>query len=126
LSERYKYHRLTGEEKAKLVKVIREVLEGYGVELAIIFGSFVELESFRDIDIAIYKPNLDLNDVLRLSIELEEKLGIPVDVIPITEVNPQFRIRILARGLIVLEKAGVYEYMLMRAFDESMLMEKSR
>lgn len=35
-------------------EAVREVLEEGGVELAIIFGSFVELESFRDVDVAVY------------------------------------------------------------------------
>jgi len=52
--DRYRYYRLSPEEKRALKEVIRSVLEKRGVELAIIFGSFTELESFRDVDVAVY------------------------------------------------------------------------
>ncbi len=126
LSERYRYYRLTVEEKRRVIDGIVEVLRAYHVELAVIFGSFVELDSFRDIDVAVYKPGLDVDDVIRLSIELEERLGMPVDVVPLGEVDPEARIRILTRGLVVLEgRAGVYEYLLLRSLDELALMRVS-
>jgi len=116
--ERYKYYKLSDDEKRVLLSRIRSVLEGYGVELAIVFGSFVWGKSFRDIDIAIYSHDLDLDKLLRIGAELEHILGVPVDVAPLDEVSPVLRLRILRGGIIVIEKPGVYEYMFMRTCDE--------
>ena len=120
-SERYRYYRLDLREKEAVKETVREVLEEGGVELAIIFGSFVEMEYFRDVDVAVYAGSreLDLDAVIKLSVELEERLRIPVDVIPLNVVSPSFRHYILTRGEVVLEKRpGLYEALLMRTLDE--------
>ncbi|MEM2617368.1 MAG: nucleotidyltransferase domain-containing protein [Thermofilaceae archaeon] len=125
-SERYRYYRLDPKEKEAVKKAVREVLEEGDVGLAIIFGSFVELESFRDVDVAVYvgSRRLDLDAVIKLSVELEGRLRIPVDVIPLNVVSPNFRHYILTRGEVVLEKrSGLYEALLMRTLDELAVLE---
>lgn len=127
--ERYRYYRFSPEEKEAVKKVIREVLEGRGVELAVVFGSFVELESFRDIDLAVYASTcrLDLNTLIKLAVELEERLRIPVDVVPLDEVSPRFRHHILIKGEVVLEETlGLYEALLMRTLDEIAVLESGK
>ncbi|WP_048815899.1 nucleotidyltransferase family protein [Desulfurococcus amylolyticus] len=55
----------------------------------IVFGNLVELDSFRDLDTAIYfKKKIDISDFLKLEVELENMLGYPVDIIPLNEVSP--------------------------------------
>ncbi|MEM1744126.1 MAG: nucleotidyltransferase domain-containing protein [Candidatus Nezhaarchaeales archaeon] len=125
-SERYRYYRLDPREKGAVRGAVREVLEEGGVELAIIFGGFVEMESFRDVDVAVYAGSreLDLDAVIKLSVKLEERLGIPVDVVPLNLVSPSFRHYILTKGKVVLEKrSGFYEELLLRTLDELALLE---
>jgi predicted nucleotidyltransferase len=78
--ERFRYYRLSRDEKEALLKKIKEFLSRYDVDLAIVFGSFVEGEVFRDIDIAIYSHAMDMDKLLKISSELELELGIPVDI----------------------------------------------
>jgi predicted nucleotidyltransferase len=116
--ERFRYYRLSENEKKLLLEKIRSILSRYGIELAIVFGSFVWEEVFRDIDIAIYSHDLNLDKVLVIGAEIEYELGIPVDVAPLHELNPVLRLKILRKGLVVIEKPGMYEYMFMRTCDE--------
>ncbi|MEM2795373.1 MAG: nucleotidyltransferase domain-containing protein [Thermofilaceae archaeon] len=128
-SEHYRYYRLDPKEKEAVKKAVRKVLEEGDVELAIIFGSFVELESFRDVDVAVYAGSreLDLDAVIKLSVELEERLRIPVDVVPLDAISPSFRHYILARGKVVLEKrSGLYEALLMQTLDELAVLESEK
>lgn len=46
--EHYKYYRLNLEGRELIIERIRDILEEEGVPLAILFGSFVELDAFRD------------------------------------------------------------------------------
>ena len=90
----------------------------------IAFGSFVDLESFRDIDIAVYSLDTSLDYIIGLAVRLELELGIPVDVVPITELDPRFKLRILSKGKVVLERApGLYEALVREAEDEILSME---
>ena len=57
-NERYRYYRLSPRGKKLLLEAMRDILEREGVTLAIIFGKFLELESFRGIDIAIHGKGL--------------------------------------------------------------------
>jgi len=123
LEEKYKYYSLGEEEKEAVLSRIREVLEKHDVKLAIIFGSFLNGDVFRDIDIAIYSEKLNLDELLKLGVELELGLGIPVDLAPLDNLPPKFRLNILRRGIIITEKPGIYEYLYMRAQDELILMK---
>ncbi|MEM3941918.1 MAG: nucleotidyltransferase domain-containing protein [Desulfurococcaceae archaeon] len=123
--DRYRYYRLDLKEKEAVKGTVREILEE-SVELAIIFGSFVEMGAFRDVDgyVHVSSRELDLDAVIKLSVELEERLRIPVDVISLNVVSPSFRYYILTRGEVVLEKrSGLYEALLMRTLDELAVLE---
>ncbi len=122
-----KYYSLSAEEKRKVIGLIREVLsKEEQVLLAIIFGSFVELSSFRDIDIAVYSLNTTLNYLTELAVKIEEKLKIPVDVVPINNLPSKFKHYVLIKGLVILEKnPGLYEALLSQVTDELTLMRKT-
>ncbi|WP_054842705.1 nucleotidyltransferase domain-containing protein [Vulcanisaeta distributa] len=124
-NEEYTYYSMSNEEKESLISRIKGVLKEYGISLGIIFGSFVDLNEFRDVDIAVYGKDLDLNRLLSLGVRLEEVLGIPVDVVPLMDINPEFRLSILERGLIILEDAdGLYEALISETLDELYLMKR--
>jgi predicted nucleotidyltransferase len=120
--ERFRYYRLCRDEKEALLKKIKEFLSRYDVDLAIVFGSFVEGEVFRDIDIAIYSHAMDIDKLLKISSELELDLGMPVDIVPLDQLNPIFRLKILRKGLVVIEKPGIFEYLFMLTCDELEIM----
>jgi predicted nucleotidyltransferase len=116
--ERFRYYRLSENEKEALLKKIKEFLLKYDIDLAIVFGSFIERGVFRDIDIAIYSYAMDIDKLLKINSELELELGIPVDIVPLEQLNPAFRLKTLGRGLVIVEKPGIYEYIFMLTCDE--------
>jgi len=124
----FKYYSLSGKEKNKVINLIKEVLsKEKHVLLAIIFGSFIELSSFRDIDIAVYSLNTTLNYLVELAVKIEEKVKLPIDIVPINELPTKFKQYILTKGLVIFERTpGLYEALLSQVADELMLMEKSR
>jgi len=121
----YRYFRATEAEKQKILEELRRVLEAESkVLLAVVFGSFVELESFRDVDVAVYTLDTSLDYIAKLGAKLELALAIPVDVVPLSEIDPYFRLAVLTRGKVVLEKTpGLYEALLSQTHDEIQLME---
>ena len=114
---RYKYY---SGNKDNIVKTLKKVLgEEKQILLAILFGSFIELESYRDIDIAIYTFKEDFTYYAKLSAKLELILKIPIDIVPLDQVSTRFRYKILTKGLIIVEKtAGLYEAILNQTYDE--------
>jgi predicted nucleotidyltransferase len=85
--ERFRYYRLNESEKEILLKKIKEFLLRRDIDLAIVFGSFIEGGVFRDIDIAIYSYAMDIDKLLKINSELELELGIPVDIVPLEQLN---------------------------------------
>ena len=123
-SERYEYYRLSDQEKEAVIGRIVEVLRNENIPLALVFGSFVELNSFRDIDLAVYLRDADLDYLFRLADRLEDVVGYPVDVVPLSEISPKFRYYILTKGLVIWEEySGLYEALLMQTLDELWILE---
>ena len=125
LEGEYKYYSLDEREKKVVLSRLRKVLERHGVGLAILFGSFLDWDAFRDVDVALYSEELDFDKLLKLGAELELELGMPVDLVPLDQLPPKFRLEVLRRGLIVVERPGVYEQLYMRSQDELTLMTSS-
>jgi len=120
------YFSLNTEEKMKLISKIKEILsDNAQILLALVFGSFIELDSFRDIDIAVFMPNLSFKHILHLSVKLENELGIPVDIVPLNELPSKFKYHVLVKGKIIVEKKrGLYEALLSQTLDELMLLNE--
>ena len=107
--KKFKYYKIDEYNRRKIIEEIKGTLEKDDrVTLAIIFGSFIELNSFRDIDIAVYGPKIDLEDIIEISVKLEEKLKLPVDVVPMDKIALTLRYHILSRGQVILEKIKWY------------------
>lgn len=115
--DEYRYY--SGGKEEVLAK-LREVLGSEEeVLLAVVFGSFVSLDSYRDVDLAVYTKRGDLGCLAVLSARLELALGVPVDVVPLDEIPPRFRYSVLTKGVVVLERVpGLYESLLSRTLDE--------
>lgn len=72
---------------------------------AYLHGSFLE-ERFRDVDVAIYL-NTDKKNVLyalNLERELEEGVGVPVDVRILNNAPLSFRFRVIEQGVLLFSK----------------------
>ncbi|MEM0484768.1 MAG: nucleotidyltransferase domain-containing protein [Pyrobaculum sp.] len=121
----YRYYTADAEKKREILEKLRGLLAARGVRLAVVFGSFVDLDSFRDIDVAIYIDGREeLDALLKLGADLEEELGIPVDVAPLRELHPKFRLKVLTRGVVIVEEPGLYEALLLQALDELELLNR--
>ena len=97
------------EEKSKIVSAIAELLNGYDdFVFAYLFGSFVSEERFNDIDVALYLSSLSgeraLFTELTLETELEEKLGILVDVRVVNCAPIAFVYSTLRKRLLLLDR----------------------
>jgi predicted nucleotidyltransferase len=124
MSSAYRYFERNKEEVLKKLRLILNSEEE--VLLAIVFGSFVELNSYRDVDVAIYAKSKDLEYIAKLSAKLELGLGIPVDVVPLDEISSKFRYNVLVNGIIVVEKiSGIYEALLNQTLDELIDLERA-
>ena len=120
------YFSLNAKEKTELINRIKKILsDDAQTLLAIVFGSFIELNSFRDIDIAVYTPNVSLKHILHLSAKLESELGVPVDIVPLNELPTKFKYNIFLNGIVIVEKRkGLYEALLSQTLDELMIMNE--
>ena len=121
----YRYYR---GDKEEIIKKLKEILDKEEkVLLAIAFGSFTRLDSYRDIDIAIYSLDESLEYLSRLGAKIEFELKIPVDVVPLSEIDSKFKWKILTKGLLIIEKKpGLYEALLSQTIDELELLRKTR
>jgi len=127
LQSTFRYYKLSKEEKERLIKRLNSILrEHEEILLAVLYGSFIELDQFRDIDIAVYIPRYDLNALFSISNILEESLQYPVDITPLQEIPPEQRLRLLTHGLIIIERIpGLYEALIKQSLDEITLMNMS-
>lgn len=116
VSEKYIYYKGRKEE---LLRTLKEFLEKEpDVVLATVFGSFVEDELYRDVDIAIYATREELGYYLTLGARLERAAKVPIDLVPLREVPPSLALKAL-RGMVLVEKLpGLYEALLSKAYEE--------
>lgn len=76
----------------------KEVKQKYKAEIIGIFGSFVRGEQKKqsDVDILVkFYENATLFDFVRLSLFLQEKLGLNVDVVPQDAIKKELREKIM-------------------------------
>lgn len=96
-------------EKVQIVDAIRHTLEAKKeILFAYIFGSFVDRETYRDIDVALYLENPKGVDTLRFELaleeELEKKLHTPFDIRVINDAPLGFVYHVLAQKILVLDR----------------------
>jgi predicted nucleotidyltransferase len=70
----------------EILRTAVELARSYGASRVLLFGSALnDPENAQDLDLATDIPGLDL---FAYAGQLEEKLGIPVDVVPLTPRTP--------------------------------------
>ncbi|MEM2370707.1 MAG: nucleotidyltransferase domain-containing protein [Candidatus Bathyarchaeia archaeon] len=103
----FKYRRMAGEEREKLLEGLRRVLESVdGVLFAYVYGSFVERDLFRDVDVAVWikKPEETLRYEVDLSSRLEADFKIPIDVRVLNEAPLPFKYIVFSRGILLFSR----------------------
>mgnify|MGYP000684068578 FL=1 len=89
----------TLEEIIKKLKDLKgEIEKKYKAEIVGVFGSFVrgEQKEGSDVDIIVrFRENATLFDFIRLSMFLQEKLGIDVDIVPQDTIRKELEERIM-------------------------------
>ena len=95
-------------DREEVLRKLRDALRrDRRVLIAVAFGSVLSSEHVRDVDIGLVThPPLTLKELLVLAGRLELLIGVPVDLLPITEVPPKLQYKMLASGkpLIIRDK----------------------
>ena len=114
----FKYRRLSAEQKLKLLERLRERFEGVsGVVFAYVYGSFVERDSFRDLDVGVWIRSVGdaFYYTVDFSAKLEVEMGVPVDVQVLNEAPLPFKHYVFTRGRLLFSKD---ENLRLRLVDE--------
>ena len=104
---RLKYRSLDEGEKQKVLEKIKIILEKDDeIVFAIVHGSFIERDSFRDIDIAawIRNPEKALQYTISLPNKIEAEIKFPVDIQVLNEAPLPFKHHILTEGKTLFSK----------------------
>ena len=103
----FKYRKLSDEQKLKLLERLKGRLKEAGaVVFAYVHGSFMERDSFRDLDVAIWirNPGKAFYYTVDFSAKLEVEMGVPVDVQVLNEAPLPFKHYIFTRGRLLLSR----------------------
>ena len=49
-----------------------------------------------------------------------------MDVVPLQNIPPKFRLKILTKGVVIVEESGIYEALLSQTLDEIMTLNLAR
>jgi predicted nucleotidyltransferase len=102
-----RYRKLTVEEKERLLESLRKELEGVdGIVFAYVHGGFVEMDVFRDVDVAVWIKNPEdaLDYEVDFSAKLEASLKTPIDLHALNQAPLSFRHHALTRGKLLFSK----------------------
>lgn len=77
---------------SEIKAIVSRLAEQYGAERIYLFGSYArgDMTSGSDIDLRIDKGSIRGFQLAGLLLDLEDSLGVPVDLIPTTSLDPRF------------------------------------
>jgi len=104
---RFRYRRLSAEQKLRLLERLTERLEGVRELLfAYVHGSFMERDSVRDLDVAIWigDPDRAFYYTVDFSAELEVEMRFPLDVQVLNQAPLPFRHYVFTRGRLLFSR----------------------
>jgi len=118
--DKIQFYKLGRKEKNKIIEKLKESLANERrIKLAIIFGSLTRRNNIRDIDICIHSvPKLDFKELLSLNAKIELDIGIPVDLVELTKLQPAFRTNILKNGTLIKGQKALFNQLLNQARTE--------
>jgi len=102
-----KYYKLSTQQKHRLVETLKEKLENVDeIVFAYLHGSFLERESFRDIDVAIWLKRKEkaFQYTVDFSAKLEAEMKIPIDIQVLNEAPLPFKHHVLTKGRLLFSK----------------------
>ncbi len=103
----FKYYELSIEEKIKLLNLLKEKLKNIDdILFAYTYGSFIEKNIFRDIDIAIWIKDIEkaFYYAVDFSAKLCIELKIPIDIQVLNEAPLSFAFQVLTNGKLLFSK----------------------
>ena len=122
--KKFELHKLSLEEKKRILDILSEILSRREeILVAVVYGSFISSELFRDVDIAVFTGfSIPCNKVETYEEELSTEPGsiikLPVDVRVVDYAPPWFRARALD-GLVLVEKEpALAERLKFKAYQE--------
>jgi len=92
---------LSAEKKLKLIEALKEKLQRVGgIVFAYVHGSFVERDSFRDLDVVLWVKSEEdaFYYAVDFSAKLESEMKVPVDVQVLNEAPLPFKHHVFTRG----------------------------
>lgn len=115
--EEIKYFKVRLED---VVEKLKEYFSSRGDALiAILFGSILRRSIVRDIDVAVYVADGSLDKILRIGWELEKTLRTPVDIVPLEQLPPRLKLKILLKGRpIIIRSTAAYTELLKTSISE--------
>ena len=106
--DRIVYYSLDYRVRRAVINRIRDLLYGFEeIVFAVIYGSFLDKQSFRDIDILVHTLQpLPLKRYLEIASIIEEEIGYPIDLIPTHYTIPQVIVNAIRNGILLFDKTG--------------------
>ena len=118
---------------AKVLEILKSFFKEYGrADLVILYGSVVRRRFVRDIDLLVYGRNrFDLKELSKIASELEERLGVPVDIVPLNSAYPQVVVKAILEGIMVVVRdkkvlVDIYKKALGEVMDMEIKLNMSR
>ncbi len=119
---RLRVHRLPRNTREEVLQKLRRTLEPHAeVALAVVYGSFVKADAFRDIDIGVYLLHgleSDFSYQALLEAELEEATGLPVDLRVLNDAPPRILASILRDCVVLVDRGWYRNRLYLKALDE--------
>jgi len=121
--DKIQFYKINQKEKAKIIKKLKNSLVNEKrIQLAIIFGSLTTRSNIRDIDLCIHStPKLNLKELLNLNAQIELDIGIPVDLVELTNLTPTLQVSILKNGTIIKGQKTLLDKLLNQANTNRLL-----
>jgi len=114
----FSYIRLSNEERVALLERLAcKLKDDPEIVFAYVYGSFIEREFFRDLDVAVWlkNPSKAFDYTVDLSARLEIELGVPVDVQVLNGAPLPFKFYVFKDGKLLYSKDEVLR---VRLLDE--------
>jgi len=116
---RVNYYQVSVEEVSRRLK---DILSGIsGVRVAVLFGSVWRRKLVRDLDVGLVAdPELNLKELVKVSNFIEDRLGIPIHLVPLKGAPPKLRLKALSSGRrLIVKDSKLYAFLLSEALSET-------
>lgn len=106
----FKYHELSVEDRSELIDKLAKLLDDVSeITFAYVHGGFMERDSFRDLDVAIWIEDRDraFFYTVDFSAKIEVGMGVPVDIQVLNEAPLPFKYHVFTQGKLLFSKDEV-------------------